>query len=133
MHKRSKWLSLSLIWRKGPIFVKFQTEVQKYPEKLSFSDETELTHNLRMKYLRWVLLTFFWTKYLVWDFWVIFGILIDDPEKFDFKGALTGKIVTQNRAILAFFDENAYFFQKPAEITMLKYTFSETATYTDQF
>ena len=105
MHKiRSKWLLLSLIWRKGPIFVKFQTEIQKYPQKLSFSDQTESTPNFKMKCLRWVLTVFFWTKYLVWDFWVKFGILIDvNPEKFDFKDALTGKIVTQNRQFWAFF------------------------------
>ena len=61
----------------------------------------------------WVLLVFFWTKYLVWDLWVIFGILIDvNPEKFDFKGALTGKIVTQNRAILAFFLTKMHIFFK---------------------
>ena len=52
MHKiRSKWLFLSLIWRKGPIFVKFQTEIQRYLQKLSFSDGTESTPSFKMKCL----------------------------------------------------------------------------------
>ena len=92
-------------------FVSVDPYLSNFGEKLKntlknchFENLIKLKKYIWIKYLRYVILTFLLTKYMIWDSWVIFDMPIHpNPEKLDFEPGLTKKIVTQKEVILVFF------------------------------